>query len=76
MMPSGVFPPIMVCVFPLPVCPYAKIVAASQTPNRGATVANDEKSDTADKKKRREANIRDEKIRPTSENVWTEMVCV
>ena len=28
-MPSGVCPPIMVCVFPLPVCPYANIVAGA-----------------------------------------------
>lgn len=43
MIPSGVFPPIMVCVFPLPVWPYANIVAGEIRTNDGtrrATMSN------------------------------------
>ncbi len=37
MIPSGVFPPIMVCVFPLPVWPYANIVAKRRNKNENGT---------------------------------------
>lgn len=38
MIPSGVSPPIMVCVFPLPVCPYAKMVAGGPKTEEGRAV--------------------------------------